>query len=249
MAIQFQVDKLDGVDEALKSLYKETDGGFVLDVDGAVPQSKFAEVNQKAVDAATEAARRRKTLERVTGKLGLETADGLDDALDALIAGKGGKKDADQEAVIAQIKAASTAKETELLGRLKAIQMDGAAAQSQAALMAAGFSDKVAKMLATSNLNRVQLDDDGKIRIMSEKGTPLAGSGADGFATFGDLAKELAAAMPELLTDTGKGGGGKPPASGNGNPKTKTVTRSQFDSMSHSERATFAKEGGKVVDG
>lgn len=57
-----------------------------------------------------------------------------------------------------------------------------------------------------------------------------------------------------LDTDDGKhyraapvnGGGGAP--GGGGQAGAKTVTRSQFDGMSHVDRSAFAKDGGKVVD-
>ncbi len=42
------------------------------------------------------------------------------------------------------------------------------------------------------------------------------------------------------------GGGGAP--GGGGTPGSKTVTREQFDAMSHVDRSAFAKDGGKVVD-
>lgn len=215
MAIEYKLESLEGVDETLKSIYKEAEGGgFVLDVAGVVSQDKFAEARQNAVDNATEAQRRRKTVERITAKLGIEDAGGLDDALDALMRKGSGKPDADQEAIISQLRQEYEGKLSAKDKALSAIKLDGARAGFQAELSAAGFPAKAAEMFASANMNRVQLDEGGEIRIMSDKGTPLAGSGADGFATLGDLSKELAAAMPEFLVDKGKGGGGKPPASG-----------------------------------
>lgn len=251
MTLKYQVENLDGLPEAVHDFYQKGDNGYTLQVEGVVPQSRFDEVNQKAVDNATEAQRRRKTVERVLGKLGLDDANGLDDALDGLLSKSkgGGKDDAAQQAIIDQIKAQAQAREAELTGQLNSIRTEGAKSQFKAALMAEGFGEKVADMIAASNMARVQFDDAGKMRIMQTNGNPLAGSGADGFATIGDLSKELAAAMPELLTDKGKGGGGKPPASGPGNGGAQTVTRSQFDAMSQADRAAFSKSGGKVTDG
>jgi len=251
MTLKYQVESLEGLDESVQSFYEEGDNGYTLKVDGVVPKSQFDEVNQKAVDNATEAQRRRKTLERVTGKLGLENADGLDDALEELLTkSKPPKKDdTDQQAIIDQIKQSAEAEKSELQKQLEAMRADTAKAQLRSELLGAGFGDKVADMVAQSNLNRVQFDENGNMRIMQDNGNPLAGSGADGFATLGDLSKELAAAMPELLTDTGKGGPGKPPASGGNGSAGKSVTRSQFDEMSQSERAAFSKDGGKVVEG
>lgn len=216
MTLKYTLETLDGLDEGVQGLYKETDGGFVLDVAGVVPQSKFEEVNQKALDNATEAQRRRRAQERVLEKLGVENADGLDDAIDVLLSKKPGKPDADHEAVIAQIKQASEAQIAELQGKLAQTQLSGVKADLVKDLVSAGYSPKVADMIAGANASRLQLDETGKTRIMQPNGNPLAGSGSDGFATTADLANELAAAMPELLTDTGKGGGGKPPASSGG---------------------------------
>lgn len=221
MAIEYTVTDLESVDEAVKPLYKEAEGGgYVLDVAGVVPQSKFAEVNQKAVDNATEAQRRRKTVERITAALGVEDAGDLDAAIEALkVAPKKAEKgaQADQEAIVAQIKADYEGRLAEAQGEVTKIKMTAAKASLQSEMQAAGFPAKVAEMLSVSGMGRVNLDDSGNARVLSEQGTPQAGTGADGFATLGDLAKELAAAMPELLTDTGKGGGGKTPASGGGN--------------------------------
>ena len=221
MAIKYSIENLEGVDEAVKPLYKEAEsGGFVLDVEGAVSADRFAEVNQKAVDNATEAQRRRKTVERITTALGVEDASDLDAAIEALkVAPKKVEKgaQADQEAIVSQLKADYEAKLQAAQGEVTQMKMSAAKATLQSEMQAAGFPAKVAEMLSVSGMGRVNLDDNGQARVLSETGTPLAGTGADGFATLGDLAKELAAAMPELLTDKGKGGGGKAPASGGGN--------------------------------
>lgn len=239
MSLKYKVDSLEGVDETAQSFYQEAEnGGYVLKVEGVVPQDKYAEVNQKAIDNATEAARRRKTLERVTGKLGLETADGLDEALDALLSGKG-KKSEDQEAIVSQIKQEYESKLQEANGKYQEVLMGGAISEAKAALQEAGFPAKVADMLAKTNKDRLSFADDGKIRIMSENGNPLAGSGSDGYATFGDLANELAASMPEFLVDKGKGGSGKPPASG-GSPRS-DLKRS---TMKQAEKAEFISKNG-----
>lgn len=43
-------------------------------------------------------------------------------------------------------------------------------------------------------------------------------------------------------------GGGGAPGGAAGGTGGKTLTRAQFDALSHPERATFSKDGGKVVD-
>jgi hypothetical protein len=214
--LNYQVESLDAVDETLRPLYAEAEGGagFVLKVAGVVPKNQYDELSQKALDATTEAKRRRQTVERVTGKLGIDSADKLDEAIDALMSGKG-KASADQQAIIDQIKADADRKVSEVSGRLKNVMVKAASTEMKAAVLGVGFHPEIADEIAQVAMNRVQLDDDGELRIMKADNTgPLAGSGPGGLATLADLAKELAAAKPAFLVDKGKGGGGKPPASG-----------------------------------
>ena len=245
--LKYQIDSLDGVDDAIKPLYAETEGGgFALRVEGVVPKSKFDEINQRAVDSADESARRRRTVERVVSKLGLENASGLDDALDALIAGQG-KGGADQEKIVAALRQEYEGKLAESNKAITDLRMGNARAGVSAAIAKAGFHSQAVDMVTQSAMARVQIDETGKPRIMrADNSGPLAGSGPDGHATFADLASELAAAMPDFLKDAGKGGGGKPPASG-GAP-AKTITRDAFNGMSPTDRANFFKSGGKVTD-
>ena len=41
MAIDFIIEKLDAVDDAMRSHYKEVDGKYVLDITGAIPKSEY----------------------------------------------------------------------------------------------------------------------------------------------------------------------------------------------------------------
>lgn len=214
--LKYQVESLDGIDEAAQGFYKEADGGgYVLQVEGAVSQSRFNEVNQKAVDNATEAQRRRRTVERTLEALGIDSADELDSTIEALKSNKG-KGNADHEAIVKQLKDEYEGKLSASEKRYQDVVLSGAVSEVKSALVEVGFPAKIADMLAKTSKDRLTIDESGKIRIMADNGNPLAGSGSDGYATYGDFAKEFAAATPELLTDKGKGGGGKPPAS-NGN--------------------------------
>lgn len=85
------------------------------------------------------------------------------------------------------------------------------------------------------------------------QGATIVANGDAREAMLGD--KKLADAIKEWAgTDAGKkfvaaplnGGGGAPGGGGAGGGKT--VTRAQWDSMNHVERAKFSTEGGKVVD-
>jgi len=249
MTLKYQTESLDELPEAVHEFYEEGENGYTLKVEGVVPKSKFDEVNQRAVDAATEAKRRRGTVERVMGELGIDDASSLDDAIKALKA-KGGKATEDQQAVIDQLKQQYEGKLNETQQKLSQVVQNGARSELKAALAAAKFHPEIVDDIAQTAMGRVQVDESGNLRIMQANNSgPLAGSGPDGFATFADLANELAAAKPSFLVDAGKGGGGKPPASSASAKGATTATRSQFDAMSQSDRAAFSKSGGKVVEG
>lgn len=241
MTLKYSVETLDSLDEALHSFYKQTDDGFVLQVEGAVPETKFQEINQRLVDANEEAMRRRKAVEKWR-ELG-ESPDAVREMLEAK--GKPGK---DQEEVVAQLKSQYEAETQALRGEITNMRMGAAKSQFTAQLAEVGFHPEVIADIAAGAMGRLNIDENGQVRILSADGKPLAGSGSDGYATLADLAKELAAAKPSFLVDRGTGGGGKPPAS-KGGDAAKTVTRSQFDGMSQYERSAFSKSGGKVVDG
>lgn len=217
MTLKYSTDTVEGLAPEIQSLYKEQEGGgFVLQVEGAVSKSQFDEINQKSVDASTEAQRRRRTNERVLEKLGLEDASGLDEALDSLIANKskGGKSDEAHESILKQVKEKHGTELEALKSQLHEVRAGGVMSELKSALMGEGFGETVADMIAKTNMASITFDESGKMLIMQDNGNPLAGSGDNSLATIGDLSSQLAAAMPDLRTDTGKGGGGKPPASG-----------------------------------
>lgn len=245
MTLKLEIESLEGVDENIAALYQEKDGKYVLPVDGVVPKSDFEALNQKLVDANEENARRRRAVERWK-ELGESP-----EAVKELLSGKMTPSD-DQERIISEIKNQYEGKLTEANGRIQQMMQKNAMADLKSQLAQQNIIPQGLEPITLMAQSRIAFDENGNLRIMSADGSkPLAGSGADGYATVADLAKELAASdMGQLFVrDAGQSGGGKPPASQNGKTTLKTVTRSQFDSMSQRERAAFVKDGGKVVDG
>lgn len=132
--------------------------------------------------------------------------------------------------------------------RIQKMVQRNASAELKAELAKAGFISEAIDDIAATAMGRLQFNDDGTPKVMTSDGKPMIGSGADHGATLADLAKELAGAKPYAVRDAGKGGGGKQPGSNGGTPDQKTVTRAQFDGMSHVERSEFSKSGGKVTN-
>ena len=84
---------------------------------------------------------------------------------------------------------------------------------------------------------------DGKpaVRVLDKDGKPSA-------MTVADLRKEIEGnkAFAPLLVGSMASGGG---SINGGSATAKTLSRSQFDALSHGEKSKFGKEGGKIVDG
>lgn len=215
--LKYKRENLEGVDEAHHDLYQEAEGGgFVLKVEGVVPQSKYDELSKSSVKNSTEASRRRQTVERIIEKLGAENAEGIDTAIDALKSSKS-KPNEDHEAVVAQLKSEYETKLQEVTGQVSKMRSGEAQSNFKAELAKANFHPEVIDDIAAGSAGRLKFDEGGNLRIMAADGSePMAGSGAGGFATITDLANELAAAKPSFLKDEGKGGGGKPPATQSG---------------------------------
>lgn len=202
-------------------------------------QAQLKETNQKLLDANEEAMRRRKTVER------------LRDEMEAIKTQPAPEPQANNEEIVAQIKAQYEEQlNTERSQRMNLVKQN-AMNELKSALASESIVAEGLEPLTLLAQSRLQIDENGNPRIMSADGSkPLAGSGADGYATIGDLAKELAASGTGKLfvRDSGVSGGGKPPASQGGNAGNNTMTRDQFNKLSHQERARFINNGGKFIN-
>lgn len=54
MAIKFEVESLEGLDDGIKGLYKEVEGKYQLDVEGAAPKQKLNEFRENNVNLLKE---------------------------------------------------------------------------------------------------------------------------------------------------------------------------------------------------
>lgn len=163
-------------------------------------------------------------------------------------AAKPGKAGEEAQAKLDAMKADYDAKLADRDGRLSKLMQSRATSDLKAELAKAGIIPEGIDMLASFAAQRIQFNDDGTPKVLTSDGKPMIGSGADHGATLTDLAKELAGSNPYLAKDGGVGGGGKPPGSNGGKPDQKTVTRAGWEGMSHADRSTFSKAGGKVTD-
>lgn len=234
--MKIELTDASGVPEALKAVVAEEGGKHFLDLAGLVPATEVEGFKAKALTAQTESIERRKALD-AWKKLG--------DTPEAVAAKLAAGAD---PAIVEQLRKQATDTEAAYKAKFGAVLRDRAMSDLKAELAKAGVIPEGLDVLAAFAGSRITFDDDGNTRIMAEDGkTPMVGKAANGGATLADLAGTLAAKIPHLVADKGAGGGGKPPGSG-GKPGQKTITRAAFDAMSHSERAQFATQGGKVID-
>lgn len=238
--MKIELTDLSGIPEGLKSVIETEGDKGVLDLSKVMPVEDLTGLKNTVVNLRSQLGEWTRLGEKpdaVTSKIS---------DLEAQIA-KGGKGGEEAQAKLDALKKDYDGKLTAAEQRFQKVVKDRATSDLKAELAKAGVVPEGLDMLATFAAQRIQFNDDGTPKVMTADGKPMIGSGSDHGATLSDLAKELAGSMPYLVKDAGTGGGGKQPGSG-GKPTDKTVTRAQFDAMSHMERATFSKEGGKVTD-
>lgn len=246
MAVEKIVDDINTVDEDLRGFYEEKDGKFHLqDISGL--KNALNHTRNELKGAKTIAA-------KITAweKLG-KTPEEIE-ALIAAAAEANTKKlkDAgDFETLLGQHKSNWDKEKGTLSG-----QVDFWKNKYQNADRSNNLVSELTKAEATAEgldalptllSDRVQYSIDGdkvSVKILSaDKTTPLAGSGADGLATFADLIKEAKTKYPSLFKGNGHSGSGASDTGGKGgahiDPKLKRST------MSTTEKAAFVKEHGQ----
>lgn len=201
------------------------------DLDAAIAEAKEAQ-DAKNRELLAEVKDLKASL-RKTQEIKPEDFAALESELDKLKA-ENAKLGTDLKAAQKTAEQATKALEAETGFTSKLLIQDGI----KSALIANGVKDEdYLDALVTKFSNGAAVVTEGNARI----------------AKLGD--KAVADAIKEWAgSDAGKkfvaapinGGGGAPGGAGGGN--SKTVTRAQFDGMDHLARATFAKDGGKVVD-
>lgn len=258
MALAAVVDTLESVPEALRTEYAEKDGKFYLNLEGvdnhhAVGGLKSALSNERLANKGL------KDLKAKYDSLGLshdEIAELI--SRDAAAAAEALKKKGDVEGILKQHRTAWDKEKGELAARAERGETAARKAVVKSGLV--GELSKLKAMLdqpgATDFLTfqlekrvKTAFDEDGEmvVSVLAADGkSPMAGSGADGFATLADLAKEAVKTWPHLFEGTGAGGGGAP--SKGGRPGDKTITRKDWEALSPTDQRAKHKDGVKIVD-
>jgi hypothetical protein len=244
MALEFQVDSLDTVDESLKSVYVEKDGKFNLDAD------KYAEFK------ATGLKNKNKEL---LGKLG-KASDGLkkfekfaefdDSDLEELLElrankDKPGEKPGDDER-IAQLEKLHKKALDKITGEKGATETRAAELEKQVkhyqltipvrdAALKAGVLPEDLEVVMLDTQKRFGLNDEGKPVVLDEDGDPMDVS-LDKF--FSSLYKEQ---RPKFYAPSGAGGSGAPTNAGGGG-SGKTMKMAAFQELGREQQKAFMAE-------
>ena len=247
--LKYELETLDNTDDAVKGLYELVDGGkFRLKVEGIEDTSGLKSALAKERDAAKKA--------REYQALGL-TPDEIRElkasreAAEDEAARKAGDFDKLRDKITAQSQAQIDAIKAEMAA-IEASERDARiTAGLMSALSEAGATQEGLALLPEIMKGRAKIETvegQRKIKILDEDGSPMLSNGGKD-ATFADLVNAASTRFPSLFAAKTKTGSGTPPGGNNGaGSAQKTVTRTQFDTMSQLERTEFAKSGGKVVN-
>lgn len=237
MTLTYKIEDLTTIDENLRGLYAEADGGgYVLQVEGVEPI--------EAVDNLKHVLQKERDWVRKYRNFG--TPDEVAERLAALeeLKQKPAKTD-DAQKIVEQMKAKYEQDLENARSQVAQMQTRQTQAELEGALARAGFMPDALGIASLAAMQRIKFDN-GEMRILAADGSgPMIGSAPDGSATISDLVKELTINLPYLMLDKGIGGSGKQPSAG-GKPD-KTMTRDQFDALDPPARTNFLRNGGKVA--
>ena len=242
MALPFTVDAIDSVPEAQRGLYKESNGKFVLDVDGYEDPTNLKSALQKERDAAKAATKQAqawaalgKTPEEIQ-QLVEAQAKAERDKLE-----KGGEWDKLKVQITDQHKIELQKKDDAIAAREKALTKHLVDAAAVTALSAAKGS--AALLLPHIRAAVKVIEDNGEyvVRVIDKTGNPRVNGKGD-FLTIEDLVSEMRqseeygrAFDASGTTGSGAQGGG----GGGGAPSNKKASE-----MSAAEKVAFIGKNG-----
>jgi DNA-binding transcriptional MerR regulator len=223
MNLKYQIDTLDELSDEHKALYVEKDGKFVLNIEG-LPVEDTAGLKSALERERANAAKFKKEIAKLEA-LGVNVDDirTIIEEKEALETKKLTDK-GDFEKILNQHKdkwaGEKQTLESERDQARTALRNYVARTEITTELVKAGVTEEGVALLPDSLVRRIRVTIEGdkpSIEVLALDGeTLMAGTAKDGRATLGDLVSESVKTFPSLFKAQGKGGGGKPPGSGDG---------------------------------
>lgn len=229
MALQYQLEKekFEALEESQQALYKETDDGYVLDVEGIDDGKELKEALRKEREERAAAKKRAKELE------------------DAQSEAERKRLEEKQEYETLYKKEQGTRSEMEK----KLTELQDKVANGERTTAAERVIANLIDPSAEGGAKRYELLRKEALQHIAHTPEGVKINGPDGEAWDAKaLGEHLSTQYPFLVDGSKASGGGAPGSKGGGAANQKTVTRQEFDQMSQGDRSTFSKEGGKVVD-
>lgn len=220
MALDFEVDSLDGLEENVQGLYVEKDGKYRLDVSGIDPADELKEALRKQRDETKSEKERRKALEEAQQKLEESQA-----------------KEKGEFKTLWEKEQEQKAKLLEELNTFK-----GTVAEKEKKLaissVIGGMTSVEEKVEALNGIvsKYVEINEQGNA-VYSQGGIEMSKT---------ELVESLKTKYPFLVdgskADGGAGRGNKEAGSG-----SKTMPREEFDALNQVQRSKFIADGGKPI--
>lgn len=246
MPLPFTVDAIDTIPEAQRSLYKETNGKFVLDVDGYEDPANLKSALQKERDAAKNATKQAQAWAAI-GK----TPEEIQQLLEAQAQAerdkltKGGEWDKLREQMATQHKTELSKKDEAIQAREAALSRHLIDAAAVTALAEAKGSAALLLPHIRAAVKVVEEDGEYVVRVIDKNGPRVNGKGE--FLTIKDLVVEMRQSeeFGRAFDASGTTGGGAQGSSNSGNGKT--MSQAAFDQLPPKQRAAKMAEGYRII--
>jgi hypothetical protein len=242
MALQLEVESLDGLDEGVQQFYQQVDDGkYRLAVDGLEDTDGLKSALEKERKARREYEKKMKSLEDVDPDEYRQLKQQQQKAEEEKLQKEGEfeklrekwSKEREQERQKYQEQV------NELNRKLDTLYLDKEI--ERAALNAGVIPEDLEDVMAITK-HRIKRADDGETIVVLDKDGEPSQSTLDKF-----FSQDFKEAKPKFYkSDVLPGSGSKP---GGGGPKSpKAVTRAQFDAMSATDKQKHIQNGGMVED-
>lgn len=231
MGLKVTIDSLDGLDDGVKSLYKEENGKFRLDLDGYEDTTGLKAQRDALLTEKKEAQRKAQEAE---DKAKREAAEEI------------AKKTGDFSAIEKswQEKLAATentykSQAESLTKQIHGLTVGQTATKLAAELAISGSADVLLPHIQ-SRLTVEIKDGAPSVRVLDLQGKPTA-------MTVDELKQEFISnkAFAPLIAASKATGGGASGSGGGG--AAKTMKRDQFETMNPAQKMDFIKSGGKLI--
>ena len=240
MALKYQLDSLDGLDDATKQLYTEKDGKYVLNVEGVPDPSGGEDVDglkrkrDELQDEAKKAKRERDELKQKMEELDKGNARDKGD-VEAL--------EQSYQKKIEELDKQAKEREQKLQGAIQDMTVNSEAQRMAQELAVDGESANVLIPHIKQRLSVEERDGEFRTVVLDEGGKPSANKPDELKSEFAENP-----AFKRVVAGSKASGGGADGGDQGGGAAQKQVDRSTFESWSPQQQAQHVKDGGSVTD-